>query len=369
MPAVSFRISILSAFSPKMTQGLFFAFFAFFLSTSVFSEDWLDVRDTPNDVVPVIFDTDIGGDIDDAFALGILHQMQARGKCKLLAVTVSRCRGNSGDYVRAFNTNFGSPDIPIATNLTNPINERGHYSDQTLALKNEDGSPRYPVPAYTLHEPTYLLRKVLANAKDHSVVLIQVGEATNTAAFLDSPPDELSPLTGRELAARKVRLLSVMGGAFGTQDLRWNEHREHNFIMDLPAAKKLVAEWPGKIVFSGYETGDAIRLSVCGLQNDLLQPSPNLLWDSYCEWCKACGMKRPDHPRPSWDLTSCFFVLRPEKEREYYSLTPPGTVTVLEDGRTRFTPSENGKHRVFITTPEQNIRVQEAFVNLIGERH
>lgn len=333
------------------------------------AEDLLNVRDTSADVIPVIFDTDIGGDIDDAFALGILHVMENRGKCKLLAVTIPHFRGNSPDYVSAANRYFGNPSIPIGADPGAGQVAKGHYASQILALKNEDGSARYPISEYVMENPVKLMRKTLAAAKDNSVVLIQVGEATNTAALLDTPADEISPLTGRELAAKKVRLLSIMGGAFGFQDAKYDSHKEHNIVMDLPAARKVAEEWPGEIVFSGYETGEAIRLSVCGLQNDLLKPSSNLLWDSYVSWCKMCGMKKPNHPRPSWDLTSVLFVLRPEAERGYYSLTEKGTVTVLEDGRTRFTPDVNGKHRVFITNHEQQIRVQEAFVNLIGEFH
>ena len=36
----------------------------------------------------IIFDTDIGGDCDDAGALAILHEAQNAGKAELLAVTL-----------------------------------------------------------------------------------------------------------------------------------------------------------------------------------------------------------------------------------------------------------------------------------------
>lgn len=40
--------------------------------------------------VRLIFDTDIGNDVDDALALGVIHALQSRGECELLAVTVSK---------------------------------------------------------------------------------------------------------------------------------------------------------------------------------------------------------------------------------------------------------------------------------------
>lgn len=37
----------------------------------------------------LIYDTDICGDCDDVLALGMIHALQSRGACKLLAVMVS----------------------------------------------------------------------------------------------------------------------------------------------------------------------------------------------------------------------------------------------------------------------------------------
>ena len=44
----------------------------------------------PAQPIPVIFDTDIGNDIDDALALGVIHALQSRGECRLVAVTISK---------------------------------------------------------------------------------------------------------------------------------------------------------------------------------------------------------------------------------------------------------------------------------------
>jgi len=40
--------------------------------------------------VKIIFDTDIGNDVDDALALGLLHALADRGACELLGVTITR---------------------------------------------------------------------------------------------------------------------------------------------------------------------------------------------------------------------------------------------------------------------------------------
>ena len=51
--------------------------------------DLLDVRDSQDEPVKLIFDTDIGGDIDDAFALALIHRFADRGQCELLGVTLT----------------------------------------------------------------------------------------------------------------------------------------------------------------------------------------------------------------------------------------------------------------------------------------
>jgi hypothetical protein len=41
----------------------------------------------------------------------------------------------------------------------------------------------------------------------------------------------------------------------------------------------------------------------------------------------------------------------------YFKLSDPGTISVLEDGRTKFTPQAEGKHRYLIVDPAQKERV------------
>ena len=63
------------------------------------------------------------------------------------------------------------------------------------------------------------------------------GTLTNLARLLDSRGDDASPLTGRELAAQKVRLVSMMAGEF-----RPGKGNEYNIWNDIPAAQKVFVE-------------------------------------------------------------------------------------------------------------------------------
>src|SRR5690348_15323627 len=63
--------------------------------------------------VKVIFDTDIGNDVDDVLALSMLHALQTRGDCELLAVTITKPDDLAGPFVDALNTFYGRPGLPI----------------------------------------------------------------------------------------------------------------------------------------------------------------------------------------------------------------------------------------------------------------
>ena len=40
--------------------------------------------------IKLIFDTDMGNDVDDALALAMLHSLESRGESELLAITLTR---------------------------------------------------------------------------------------------------------------------------------------------------------------------------------------------------------------------------------------------------------------------------------------
>ena len=96
------------------------------------------------------------------------------------------------------------------------------------------------------------------------MVIAQVGFSTNLANLLKSSPDRFSDLNGVELVTQKVRLLSIMAGAF-TQIVgdkgQLYDHKEYNIVKDIPAAKALVRDWPTPIIWSGFEIGKNLTLS------------------------------------------------------------------------------------------------------------
>jgi len=300
--------------------------------------------------VRLILDTDIGNDVDDAMALSMIHSLQDRGECELLAVTVTKDNPYAAPAVDVFNTYHGRSSIPIGAVRRGATPDDGKYLKE-LATAERDGRPRWPHAlkrGEDAPEAVAVLRKTLAAQADGAVVIVQVGFCTNLARLLESGPDALSPLGGLELVKKKVRLLSLMGGGFGPNAAK----NEYNVVTDLPSARKLFSTWPTPVVASGFEVGSAILHSGRSMRSDYRWAADDPLVFSY-EHYRGLG-----NDQPTWDLTSVLYAVRPD--RGYFDLSPAGVIAVESDGRTTFTPKADGPHRYLIVRPEQIVRAREA---------
>jgi purine nucleosidase len=309
--------------------------------------------------VPLIFDTDICGDCDDVLALGMIHALQSRGLCTLLAVTISVDHDLAASFVDAVNTFYERGDIPIGVVGKGGVVEKSEFL--SLVAEQDSGRFRYRhdlVSNESAKDATALLRATLAGQADHSVVIAQVGFSTNLARLLDSRADASSPLTGRELVERKVKLLSLMAGAF--QPIEGNRrYLEYNIVKDVASARILAERWPTAMVYSGFEIGIALPYPAVSIERDYSYVPHHPLAEAYIR------RNPPPHNRPTWDLTSVLYAVLPD--RGYFDVSPRGTVTVESDGFTRFDDNPNGKHRYLILRPEQKPRVLEALVQLCSQ--
>src|SRR3954452_9913856 len=82
---------------------------------------------TAADPVRLIFDTDMGNDVDDLLALGMIHALQSRGACDLLAVTVTKDHELAGPFVDAVNTFYGRPRIPVGVVRDGATRDQGKF--------------------------------------------------------------------------------------------------------------------------------------------------------------------------------------------------------------------------------------------------
>jgi uncharacterized Ntn-hydrolase superfamily protein len=308
--------------------------------------------------VSIIFDTDMGNDIDDALALGVIHALESRGECRLLAVTLSKDNDFAAPYVNLVNTFYGRGSVPIGVVRGGKTPEDSKYIRLPSEAAGDDGRQRYPHHLRSgkdAPEAVDLLRQILAAQPDGSAVIVVVGFSTNLARMLGSPGDAHSRLAGTELVARKCRLLVMMAGMFSDR----GRQKEYNVYIDLDAARKVFADWPTPIVASGFEIGQAIKFPSRSIEQDFAYVKHHPLREAY-----ELYMKMP-YDRETWDLTAVLYAVRPD--RGYFGLSQPGTIGVDDQQITQFAPSETGRHRYLTVTPEQISRVREALVQLASQ--
>ncbi len=160
-----------------------------------------------NDRVKVLFDTDIGSDIDDALALTYLL---GEPRCDLVGVTtVTGEPARRAEMVSAICRHMGRDDIPIHVGASVPflIPQRQPRAPQADAL---DQWPRRRFDA----EPTALefLRQTI-RAHPGEITLLAVGPLTNVGALFAADPD---------IPAMLKALVLMCGRFFAAAGGEWN---------------------------------------------------------------------------------------------------------------------------------------------------
>jgi purine nucleosidase len=270
----------------------------------------------------VILDTDISSDIDDAGAVAVLHALARQRNLEILGMMVSSGDPWGAACLKALNTWYGQPDIPVGAVRGESVADTSKY---TRVLAEAIGTDDYigeQVP-----DAVTLYRQLLADQADGSVTLISVGYFTNLANLLESEPDDISPLTGVDLVQRKVKHLVSMGG-------QYPHGREWNIFQDAAAAQKVAERWPGSLTYCGFEIGRHV-LTGKGLR--ALDPS-HPLHQGYTLYNDLTD-------RPSWDQLTVLLtmeMLRPEGSPWFERR--PGRITVHEDGSNTWQVDPKGSH-------------------------
>ncbi|TWU55859.1 nucleoside hydrolase [Rubripirellula reticaptiva] len=321
---------------------------------------WIPIIGWADAPAKIVFDTDIAGDVDDALALAMLHTLADRAECTIEAVTVSKTHPQNGPMVDAINTFYGRPDVPIGVT-------KGDYPRDSkyvgLADKRDNGAFRYShdlLKSSDAPDAVKLLRQVLAGADSNSISIVSVGLAVNIADLLESPADEISPLPGDDLVRQKVKLLSIMAGAFNP--VNENAHYlEANVRNHVGSMQRFVQQWPNEIpvVWSDFNIGIRAAYPRKSIARDFGYTKHHVIRESYLLYCG------PEHDRPTWDLTSVLYAVRPNDG--YFGLSPAGSVSVADDGFTEFTESESGRHRYLKMNNIQTVRVVEVQRTLVSQ--
>jgi inosine-uridine nucleoside N-ribohydrolase len=184
---------------------------------------------------PVLIDTDIGADVDDAFALALAV---ASPEIELVGVTTVGKGSKRDSYVRHLTTDrdedrawlvcrlltlVGSKNIPVAAGADpqpkSEIDWQIQYRRHPAAIYNRTLTPT--------KESAVELMTRLAKDRD-GLTIVALGPLTNVARFIKEQPE----------AAKRVKHLVVMGGSIAVgYDGKPKAEPEWNIKSDIPAAK------------------------------------------------------------------------------------------------------------------------------------
>jgi inosine-uridine nucleoside N-ribohydrolase len=280
--------------------------------------------------VKIIFDTDLGPDYDDVGALAFLHAMADSGNAEILATVTSNKHDLVAPSIDVINTFFGRSNLLIGAPKSPGVSLTAsqHWPDSIIS--------RYPhkiLSTSDVPDAVTVYRKVLAAQPDSSVTIVTVGFLTNLGNLLKSQSDSFSPMNGSELISKKVKRLVSMAGKFPGG-------REFNIYMDSVSSEYVFNEWPGEIIFTGFEIGSEIHTGLRLIKSDI-QNSP--VKDVFRI---SIPLSEEDkNGRMSWDETA---VLIAVYGTDGFFETKRGNIVVKSDGSNTWENSPDGKHYYII---------------------
>ena len=186
--------------------------YKYITSVAILSFCFLSACNKPTETkipVPVIFDTDVGNDIDDVLAMQMLFNYENAGTIDLLGITISKSNPYSIEYIDGYCRLNERGDIPLGYAYNGATPEDGGYLRQTLDTIIEGNKILYPQRSIkdNLPEGYKLLRKLLASQPDNSVVFIAVGPETNLSRLLRSFGRQITRCPKSEAVVRNGRTL------------------------------------------------------------------------------------------------------------------------------------------------------------------
>ena len=312
--------------------------------------------------VKIIYDTDIGGDCDDAGTLAMLHRLCDAGECELLAVTACYASPYVAGCIDAINRYYGRI-VPVGINYSVKNEKPGVYA-RAICEKFPNS---YPAESYaadgSFPDSCRLLRKLLSEAEDNSITLVATGDFTTLGDLVKSEPDDISPLNGSTLIEKKILRTVVMGGRFFATwpmpiivDEKITVIAEWNVRGDISAAKIVCDKWPGELVFSSYEIG-LYCVTMAGFSENGPEDNPVRLAYQLHPRGRVRG-------RESWDQTAMLYAVRPDAG--YWNLHPYGRIVVADNGVTTW-HSEEGGHQTYLL-PREDYEVIRQIIDHLAQK-
>ena len=302
--------------------------------------------------IPVILDTDIGGDIDDTWGLALLL---SRPELDLKLITISSKTPNFSAKVAAkFCQCVNRCDVTIGIGFRSLTNS-GKPEDK-ITKHQRDWVEDYDISAYPGKISYDAVGAIIETIRksDTPVTLIAIGPASNLAEAVNRAPD----------IANKVKVKALFGSIYKGYD--GPPCAEYNVWADIPAAKRFF-EGFNDITISPLDTCFDIPNSKYQFARLLEAESKNPLVKSLIENCRVWCKNHPrwnGKPCDNWDYicdTVAVYLAYSEKLVNIETLP----ISVTNDGKT---PIDNGKGksiRAAVSWKDNNAFVEHIINSLL----
>lgn len=292
----------------------------------------------PANPLPVILDTDIGGDIDDTWALGLLLRSPEL-KTKLV-VTATADTFYRARLTAKFLDEFGRADIPLAAGIRQPSD--GPREKQ----KNWVGDYQMSDYPQKIREDGVQALIDCVKASPEPVTLIAIGPLPNVAEALRRAPE----------IAGKCRFVAMQGSIRRGHENEPKVIAEYNVVQDIAAAQvAFSAPWLERII-TPLDSCGSIRLTGARYQAVARSTDPlaKLIVQNYRCWL---GDKDADRSSILYDTVAVYLAFADE----WLEMEELG-IRVDDAGFTRIDPAAP---KFKVATGWRN---QDAFLDFLVER-
>ena len=229
--------------------------------------------------------------------------------------------------------------LPVGLAAADPLPPDPPMVKAAVERKDENGAPRYPRGIHKLSD-TSLAEAVLRNGVifNAEAVVVLSAPATYLARSLDleGVPD---------IYKERVKRLVIVDAGAPQQDV--------------PAIRRIIAEWPTPVFYCGKEVGQALPFPAEAVEKDFAWSAAHPVVDAY----------RAYHPMPydapSYDVAAAHYAVHPDSG--FFQLSEPGTLAVGSDGMMHFSPA-GGKIRSLLVDAAKKEDAIAAFVAVTSAR-
>jgi len=236
-------------------------------------------------------------------------------------------------------TRNGNQVLAVGLADVKPLPPDSPMVQPAVARKNDKGQSEY----------VHSIERVSDTSLAEAVLLNGVIWQADAAVILSAPATYLAKSLSLNNARKEYeekcrRLIIVDAGVPQT---------------DVPAIRKVIAEWPSPIFFCPKEVGDALLFPAADLEKAFEWEPNHPVVDAY----NAAG-KMP-YNAPSYDLAAIHFAVHPDSG--FILPSEPGTLTVSDDGKFSFKPG-GGQVKSLKLDPAKKDALMLAIIEILATK-